>query len=79
MSTTENTMIKALGIAGRLGEGSYNRALLRAARDLALDDLEVDIFDNETLKRILGQPPRDVPETLRARTKDGRYQLEGPV
>lgn len=44
--------IKALGIAGSLRKGSYNRALLRAARDLAPDELEIGVFDNETLKRI---------------------------
>jgi len=44
--------VRALGIAGSLREGSYNRALLRAARDLAPDALEVMIFENETLKRI---------------------------
>jgi chromate reductase len=44
--------IQALGIAGSLREGSYNRALLWAARDLAPDDLAIEIFDNETLKQI---------------------------
>lgn len=52
MNTTKDRTIKALGIAGSLREGSYNRALLWAARDLAPDDLEIEIFDNETLKRI---------------------------
>ena len=33
------------GIAGSLREGSYNRALLRAARELAPEDLEIRIFD----------------------------------
>lgn len=44
--------IEALGIAGSLREGSYNRALLRAAREEAPEVLEVKIFDNETLKQI---------------------------
>jgi chromate reductase, NAD(P)H dehydrogenase (quinone) len=39
------TRIRALGIAGSLREGSYNRALLRAARDLAPDGLEICIFE----------------------------------
>lgn len=44
--------IRALGIAGSLREGSYNRALLWAAADAAPDGLDVEIFPNETLKRI---------------------------
>lgn len=42
----------ALGIAGSLRAGSYNRALLRAAQDLAPDGMEIEIFENATLKRI---------------------------
>lgn len=34
------------GIAGSLRAGSYNRALLRAARDLAPDGLTIDIFED---------------------------------
>jgi chromate reductase len=52
MKASQSDTIKALGIAGSLREGSYNRALLRAARDLAPDGLELEIFDNEILKRI---------------------------
>lgn len=37
--------IKALGIAGSLRQGSYNLALLRAACDLAPDELEIRIFE----------------------------------
>jgi len=66
--------IRALGIAGSLRQGSYNRALLRAARDLAPDDLEITVFDNEILKRV---PPynedvraRGDPEPVKA-LKDG--------
>lgn len=33
------------GVAGSLRRDSYNRALLRAARDLAPDGLTIDIFD----------------------------------
>lgn len=51
-SSQPEKRIQALGIAGSLREGSYNRALLRAARDLAPDSLEIEIFDNEVLKRI---------------------------
>lgn len=41
-----------MGIAGSLREGSYNRALLRAARELAPEGLEIHIFDNEVLKQV---------------------------
>ena len=44
--------IRALGIAGSLREGSYNRALLRAARELAPEGLAIEILDNELLKRV---------------------------
>jgi chromate reductase len=53
MTTSEsNGSIRALGVAGSLREGSYNRALLRAARELTPDGLQLVIFDNETLKQI---------------------------
>jgi chromate reductase, NAD(P)H dehydrogenase (quinone) len=39
------TNIVVCGIAGSLRRGSYNRALLRAARELAPDGMEVRIFD----------------------------------
>lgn len=44
--------IQVLGIAGSLRQGSYNRALLRAAQELAPDEMEIQIFDNETLTLI---------------------------
>ena len=48
--------IQVLGIAGSLREGSYNRALLRAAQELAPEEMKIQIFDNETLTMI---PPYD--------------------
>lgn len=36
---------KVCGFAGSLREGSFNRALLRAARELAPDGMEIEIFD----------------------------------
>jgi chromate reductase len=56
------TRIKALGIAGSLRGGSYNRALLRAGRDLAPEVLQIQILANETLAQI---PPYN--EDVRAR------------
>lgn len=36
-----------LGIAGSLRQGSYNKAAMRAARGLAPEGIEIDIFDLE--------------------------------
>ncbi|MBX2810391.1 MAG: NAD(P)H-dependent oxidoreductase [Myxococcales bacterium] len=38
-------MISILGISGSLRDSSYNTGLLRAAKDLALDDIDITIFD----------------------------------
>lgn len=37
--------LRVLGIAGSLRERSFNRALLRAARELAPETMEIEIFD----------------------------------
>jgi chromate reductase len=37
--------IRVLGFAGSLRRASYNRALLRAAQELAPSDMAIDIFD----------------------------------
>jgi chromate reductase len=59
---------QVLGIAGSLRQGSYNRALLRAARELAPEEMKIQVFDNETLTMM---PPynedirqQDEPETV---------------
>jgi chromate reductase len=44
--------IQVLGIAGSLRKGSYNRALLQAARELAPESMQIHIFDNTTLENI---------------------------
>lgn len=44
--------INVLGIGGSLRKNSYNRALLRAAQELAPEDMDIRIFDNETLSKI---------------------------
>lgn len=49
---TNNDKVQVLGIAGSLRQGSYNRALLRAAQELAPGDMDIQIFDNETLTQI---------------------------
>jgi chromate reductase len=38
--------VQVLGIAGSLRRGSYNQAALRAAKSLAPEGMEIDIFDN---------------------------------
>ena len=43
--TAEGGRLRVLGIAGSLRSGSYNRALLRAAQELAPDGIEVGSFD----------------------------------
>jgi chromate reductase len=37
--------IKVLGIAGSLRKGSFNRSLLRSAKTLAPENLQIEIFD----------------------------------
>jgi chromate reductase len=45
MSEEHTRKIRVLGIAGSLRTGSYNRALLRAAQELAPAEMEIMIFD----------------------------------
>src|ERR671914_732083 len=40
-----NQHLKVLGISGSLRKGSFNTALLRAAQELAPDEMEISIFD----------------------------------
>lgn len=44
-SSDATSRLVVCGFAGSLREGSYNRALLRAARELAPEDMEIEIFD----------------------------------
>jgi chromate reductase len=44
--------VRVLGIGGSLRQGSYNRALLRAAQELAPAEMEIQILDNATLAAI---------------------------
>ena len=37
--------VRILGFAGSLRQGSYNRALLHAASELAPEDMLIEIFD----------------------------------
>jgi chromate reductase, NAD(P)H dehydrogenase (quinone) len=65
--------IHVLGIAGSLRQGSHNRAVLRAAQELAPEGMHIDSFDiapiplyNEDVRQ-QGFPP--AVEDLRARIK----------
>jgi chromate reductase len=44
-ANTTSTTLRVLGIAGSLRAGSYNRALLRAAEELAPSGMEIRPFD----------------------------------
>jgi chromate reductase len=44
-ASSPTTPLRILGIAGSLRQGSYNRALLRAARETAPAGMTIDVFD----------------------------------
>jgi len=52
MENYSKERVEVLGIGGSLREGSYNRALLRAAQGLAPNEMQIRIFDNDTLAAI---------------------------
>ena len=56
--------IKVLGIAGSLREGSYNRAALRAAKELAPEGMEIEIFDIAGLPGFNQDQEADPPEQV---------------
>jgi len=64
--------IRVLGFAGSLRKGSFNRALLRAAVELAPDDMELEVFDlaeippfNQDLEEDPPQRVREFKEAIR--------------
>lgn len=57
--------IKILGFAGSLRKGSYNKALLRAAVELAPADVELEIFDLEGITPFNQDLENDPPEKVR--------------
>ncbi len=69
--------MKILGISGSLRERSYNSALLRAARELAPSDMEIDIFDLSRIPiynddvRLAGYPPEVAKFRDAIRAADG--------
>jgi chromate reductase len=65
-------MLKILGFAGSLRKGSYNKALLRAARDSAPKDVEIEIFDLE------GIPPynQDLDNDMPAKAREFKEKIK---
>lgn len=61
--------VRILGIAGSLRKASFNKALLRAAVELAPKDAEMETFDIEGIppynQDLEGQPPERVKELKR--------------
>jgi chromate reductase, NAD(P)H dehydrogenase (quinone) len=64
-----NEAVRIIGIAGSLRQGSYNRALLRAAQALAPQGVKLDSFDLEGVppynQDIETRPPAAVTELKR--------------
>ena len=56
--------IKVLGIAGSLREGSFNRAALRAAKELAPEGMEIEIFDIAGIPGFNQDQEADPPEQV---------------
>ncbi len=63
--------LKILGFAGSLREGSYNKALLRAATDLLPDDTTLEIFD------LAGIPPfnQDLEMDMPTKVKEFKSKI----
>ena len=55
MTIGSQRAIRVLGFAGSLRRGSYNRALLRAASELAPEGMLLDIFDLLPLVEFCGR------------------------
>jgi chromate reductase len=67
----ENNKVSILGFAGSLRKGSYNKALLRAAVELAPKDVNIEIFDLE------GIPPfnQDLESAIPGRVKEFKSKI----
>ena len=66
-----NDRIKILGFAGSLRKGSYNKAILRAAKDMASEGAGIEIFDLE------GIPPynQDLDYQMPAKVKEFKDKI----
>lgn len=58
-NTNSHAPLRVLGVAGSLRAGSINRALLRAAAELAPDGMDVDTFDLAGIPLYDGDLDRD--------------------
>ncbi len=85
-----NRVLKILGFAGSLRDGSYNRALLRVAADLVPKDTKLDIFDlegippfNQDLEKSMPEKVKEFKAKIRAAdailiaTPEANYTLPG--
>jgi chromate reductase, NAD(P)H dehydrogenase (quinone) len=59
-----NSLLTILGIAGSLRKGSYNRAALRAAKDLAPAGARVEIFELDGISPFNQDSEGHPPETV---------------
>ncbi|MEM0154667.1 MAG: NAD(P)H-dependent oxidoreductase [Methanothrix sp.] len=60
-----NEKIKILAFAGSLRKDSYNKALVRAAKELAPENAEVEIFDLGSIPLYDQDKESDMPEQVR--------------
>jgi chromate reductase len=72
METKQPEKIRILGFAGSLRKGSYNKMLLRAARELAPEQMELEIFDLE------GIPPfnQDLEKNPHEKVKEFKEKIQ---
>jgi len=57
--------LNILGIAGSLRKGSYNKAILRVAKELQPSDVDVEIFDLEGIPPFNQDQEKDPPTIVR--------------
>jgi chromate reductase len=58
-------VLKILGFAGSLRKASYNKALLRAAVELAPKDVEIEVFDLDGIPPFNQDFERQLPEKVK--------------
>src|SRR3972149_9209533 len=66
-------IINILGFAGSLRKGSYNRALLRAAAELAAKDAKLEIFDLEGIPLF----NQDLEAAMPDKVKEFKAKIKG--
>jgi len=66
-------VINILGFAGSLRKGSYNRALLRAAAELAAKDAKLEIFDLEGIPLF----NQDLEAAMPDKVKEFKAKIKG--